>query len=340
MAHENRATTAPIINELLRNPQQFSFYQTIRLLVSSVEGGAMPGTAGSPVHEPLRFRPHASLGFPSADVTSIEILADSDERKQFRVDVNFMGLYGPSSPLPTFYTEEIIDGSRDENTRRDFLDMFHHRAISFLYRSWQKYRYYELFEANAVDKFSQWMLSLIGCGDVSLRKGLDLDWERLLAYLGVLSMRGRSAPTMARLVSHYFRGLPVSIDQWVERRVKIDQTQRALLGYENSSLGMDCTIGEQVRDISGKFRIKIGPLDFDRFRKFLPDGEEYRSLHHLVRFTLRDQLDYDVELTLQNNEVPALNLASDNPCQLGWSSWLGLLPNDDQNVVIDKVCST
>lgn len=337
MADENRTATAPIISELLRNPQQFSFYQAIRLLVKSVEGGAIPGMAGSPAREPLRFRPHASLAFPSSDMTRIEILCDDTDSPKFRMDVNFMGLYGPASPLPAFYTEEIIDGSRDENTRRDFLDMFHHRAISFLYRSWQKYRYYEQFQADAVDQFSQWMLSLIGFGDPSLRKGLELDWERLLAYLGVLSMRGRSAPTLARIISHYFRGLPVSIKQWVERQVRIDETQHALLGHENCSLALDCTIGERVSDISGKFRIRIGPLEFDGFREFLPDGRRYRTLRDLVRFTLRDQLEFDVELTLLEQEVPDLTLAQDNPCQLGWSSWLGYIPERDQNVVIDRI---
>ena len=337
MDDENRTATPPMISELLRNPQQFSFYQAIRLLVSSSEGGVAPGNAGSCANEPLRFRPHASLAFPSADVASIEMLNNNAANPQFRMDVTFMGLYGPASPLPAFYTEEIIDESRDENTRRDFLDLFHHRAISFLYRSWQKYRYYEQFQAGAIDEFSQWMLALAGLGDPSLRKGLDLDWERLLAHLGVLSMRGRSAPTLSRIVSHYFRNLPVRIHQWVERRVRIDVTQRAFLGHENCGLGLDCTIGKRVSDISGKFRVCVGPLEFESFREFLPDGRRYRALRDLVRFTLRDQLEFDVELTLQKQEVPDLTLANNNPCQLGWSSWLGNKPESDQSVIIAQI---
>jgi len=147
-------------------------------------------------------------------------------------------------------------------------------------------------------------------------------------------MRGRSAPMLARIISHYFRGLPVSIEQWVERKVRIDRTQQALLGHANCSLGMDCTIGECVRDISGKFRIHIGPLGFDDFCDYLPDGRRYRALRDLVSFTLRDQLETDVELTLLEQEVPDLTLAYDNPCQLGWSSWLGNIPERNQSVVI------
>jgi type VI secretion system protein ImpH len=335
MANENRSTTAPIISELLRQPQQFSFYQAIRLLAGSVDNAVLPGKADSLAREPLRFRPNASMAFPRSDVSCIEVISNGEDKTKFRMDVNFMGLYGPSSPLPAFYTEEIIDGSRDEHTQRDFLDMFHHRAISFLYRSWSKYRYYEQFEANAVDQFSQWMLSLIGFQDATLRKGLNLDWERLLAYLGLLSMRARSAPTVARILSHYFRGLPVVLDQWVERSISIDETQRAFLGQGNCSLGEDCTIGERVKDISGKFRISLGPLEFDTFRDFLPKGERYHALLDLVRLTLRDQLEFDLQLILLRSEIPDLTLAYDNPCQLGWSSWLGYISDSNQNVVID-----
>jgi type VI secretion system protein ImpH len=337
MADENRTATAPLITELLRNPRQYAFYQAVRLLVSGVDDAVTPGGTGPVAREPVRFRPHAGMAFPSADVAKIEMLGDDGDHPRFRMDVNFMGLYGPVSPLPAFYTEEIVAGNREESNRRDFLDLFHHRSISFLFRSWEKYRYYEQFRPGGVDRFSQWMLALVGLGDPALRKGLDLDWERLLAYLGVLSMRNRSAPMLARVVSNYFDGMPVRIRQWVERWVNIDASQRAVLGRDNCGLGVDCTIGERVRDISGKFRVCVGPLDFEGFRALLPGGRRHGPLRDLIRFALRDQLEFDVELRLRHDEVPDLMLAQDNPCQLGWSTRLGDAPEQDLSVVIAPV---
>ena len=166
------------------------------------------------------------------------------------------------------------------------------------------------------------------------REGLQLDWERLLAYIGLFSMRSRSALTLSRIISHYFRGLPVDIQQCVARWVVIDRSQHARLGGNNCSLAMDCTIGERVRDRSGKFRLCIGPLDFSRFRRYLPDGKDYRPWLDLVRFSLRDQPEFDIRLTLMQHEIPDLSLAMDNPCRLGWSTWLGFHPDHDADVIL------
>ena len=335
MADQNRTTTAPLISELLRNPHQFTFFQAVRLLNASSREAAAPGRTGPAAREQLRFRPHASFAFPSSDVESIEkISAGNDLESVFRMTVTFSGLYSSVSPLPAFYTEELIAGNQTESNRRDFLDLFHHRIISLLYRSWEKYRYYLQFRPGGSDEFSQWMYALVGLGGPAQREGLELDWERLLAYLGLLSMRSRSAPTLSRIISHYFQGLPVAIQQCVERWVVIDHSQHARLGASNSRLGMDCTIGERVRDRSGKFRVCIGPLDFAFYRKHLPDGPGYRPLQDLVRFSLKDPLEFDVSLTLLKDEIPDLDLGADNPCRLGWSTWLGDHPDHDASVTL------
>ena len=333
MADENRTTTAPVIGELLRNPRQFSFYQAVRLLLACRQDAVHPGMTGAAGEECLRFRPHASFAFPASDIESVETLeSGADRQPVFRMTVNFSGLYGSVSPLPAFYTEELIAGNQLESNRRDFLDLFHHRIISLIYRNWEKYRYYLQFEPGGKDRFSQWMYALIGLGAAAQREGLALDWERLLAYIGLLSMRSRSATTLARVLSHYFHDLPVGIEEYIERWVRIDPGQHALLGKANCRLGRDCTIGEEVRDRSGKFRVRIGPLDFATFRTYLPDGSQYRPLRDLVRFSLRDQLEFDTSLTLQQDEIPDLNLAADNTCRLGWSSWLGRSPEQDVSV--------
>ena len=163
MADQNRTTTAPLISELLRNPHQFSFYQAVRLLNTCTREAAPPGRTGPAAREQLRFRPHASFAFPSSDVESIEqISAGSDVDSVFRMTVTFSGLYSSVSPLPAFYTEELIAGNQTESNRRDFLDLFHHRIISLIYRSWEKYRYFLQFQPGGTDRFSQWMYALVG----------------------------------------------------------------------------------------------------------------------------------------------------------------------------------
>lgn len=113
------------------------------------------------------------------------------------------------------------------------------------------------------------------------------------------------------------------IEQCIECRVQILDEQRNCLGLANTLLGESVVLGESVRDRSGKFRIHIRQLDWQRFHEFLPIGFGYQPLCALVRFTLRDPLDYDIRLVLRHEEVRELRIGEQNACRLGWTSWLG-----------------
>ena len=52
-------------------------------------------------------------------------------------------------------------------------------------------------------------------------------------------------------------------------------------------------------------------------------GFGYQPLCALVRFTLRDPLDYDIRLALRHEEIRELRIGEHNACRLGWTSWLG-----------------
>jgi len=296
----------------------------VRLLENLHPHSVPLGQQGPVDREAIRFRPHASLAFPTCDVEALELIGtEGDVLPRFLMTVNFLGLYGPASPLPTFYTEEIIAADLDESNRRHFLDLFHHRLISLLYRCWAKYRYYVLYRPGATDQFSQWMFTLIGLGDSVLREETSIQWPRLLPFLGLLGMKSHSASVLAAVISHYFGGMSVQLEQCVGRWVSLMEDQRSLLGRANCMLGVDSILGRKVYDRSGKFSMHIGPMDFPTFCKFLPPGEHYRTVREVALFGMTDRLEFDVELSLLASEVPDLDLSEDNPCRLGWSSWLG-----------------
>jgi type VI secretion system protein ImpH len=79
-----------------------------------------------------------------------------------------------------------------------------------------------------------------------------------------------------------------------------------------------------VWDVQSKFRVRIGPLDFAQFRKFLPGGVGSDRLMDLVRFYVRAELDFDVQLVLRADEVPDSRMSRDEAtaAQLGRYSWL------------------
>ncbi len=328
MATADRPTTRDLndalLGELLARGRQFDFYQAVRVLLALHPEATTPGQNGPISKEALRFCAHASLGFPASDVESVEReTASGAALPPYAMTVNFLGLIGPASPLPAYYTEEAIRGDADTAMARHFLDMFHHRLTSFVYRSWEKYRYILQYRPGASDPFSHRMFALIGLGHRQLRNNSHIEWARLLPYLGLIGMKVRSASLLSGVVSHYFGGVPVRIQEYVRHKTTIDLIQRNRLGVMNCSLGASVMLGEKVYDLNTKFKLRIGAMDFAAYREFLPGGSDYATLRELVRFTLIDPFEYDVELLLRADDVPRTALAEDNPCRLGYSIWLG-----------------
>ncbi|MFO8111269.1 MAG: type VI secretion system baseplate subunit TssG [Desulfosalsimonadaceae bacterium] len=69
-----------------------------------------------------------SLAFPPADIDRIQEM-DLQEHSGYEITANFLGLYGISSPLPTFYTEELMhEAAEDESVCRDFIDVINQRC--------------------------------------------------------------------------------------------------------------------------------------------------------------------------------------------------------------------
>ena len=335
MAETRRAAATSLDDVLAQDCRRFNFFQAVDLMEAQRPDGVAVGYRGPAGKEAVRFVGNPSLGFPSSDLDAVECLVDGEGRPRYRVMVNFLGLYGQGSPLPAWYTEDLVHGELDEHAVKDFLDLFQHRLVSLLRRCWTKYRYYRQYQPDGSDPMSQWLFALMGVLHPVLREGTALNWQRLLAYAGLVAMRNRSAGVLRGVLSHYFRGVPFAVEQFVPKMLEIAQDQRAHLGAANCRLGEDLTIGAFVPDCASAIRVRIGPLGFSDFCYFLPDGEGHAAAQELVQLMLIDQMQCDFELVLRVAEIPPLILGEDAPCRLGWSTWLGERDEDGSVVFSD-----
>ncbi|PUA46460.1 type VI secretion system baseplate subunit TssG [Pseudomonas protegens] len=313
--------TAPALSELSRGIREYSLFQAVMLVVDRLRD-AHPQMNDDELYDQLEFQANPSLGFPGSDVDRVEFFEEHG-LLHARLRLNLIGLFGSGSPLPAFYGEQALGDTEEGNPTRHFLDLFHHRLQRLMLPIWRKYRYRASFSSGALDPFSSQLFALIGLGGVEIRQARELNWKRLLPYLGLLSLRAHSAALIEAVLRYYFKHAQLVIEQCIERRVQILDEQRNRLGLGNSVLGEDLVLGERVRDRSGKFRIHIRELDWQRFHEFLPIGFGYQPLCALVRFTLRDPLDYDIRLVLRQEEIRELCIGEQNACRLGWTSWLG-----------------
>lgn len=309
--------------QLLTRGSSFSFYQAMRLLRHLSE--SKEHSDESSKKEAVRVRPQLTLSFPPADIHTIDTIDAEDESKRYQITANFLGLYGATSPLPTFYTEDLLDeAGRDESVTRDFLDIFNQRLYDLLYQGWLKYRQYlQVGEENNSIHLER-LYCLIGMGPDAIRKGEKESGDafRLLRYIGLFAQFPRSAAGLSTLLSDALKNVPIKIVPCVLRKAQIPDAQQFKVGLSGTILGQDTFVGEQIEDRMGKFRIQIGPLDQAGFLNFTPGSPGYNVLVALTELYVIESLAYEVELVLAEKQAKTVCLGDPVRSVLGVTTWV------------------
>lgn len=312
------AAAPPVVEELLARPGAFAFAQAVRIAACNLRAqGRDPGP------DAFRFTVNPDLSFPPGDIASLRFNDRDGAGPVAELVLNLMGLHGAASPLPAYFTEYVAQHQDEPEALRDFFDIFHQRLIRLLYQSWRKYRYYARYRAGAADTLSGRFFGLIGLGHADLRRAKSLNWSRLMAYMGLIAFNGESAGSLESILRHYFSHEHIAIVPCIRRWISVPDDQRTRLGTANRRLGRDFILGEEMPDQTGKFRIRVTELSWERFNDFLPCGGYFEEMQTLVKFALRSRLDFDLELRLRPDAVRPWRLEAGNECRLGWSAWAG-----------------
>ena len=346
MAAKGRRSPHNLIEALGREPQRFEFFQAVRVLEQEgrrqardprFEARRAVGEDADPKREAVRFAATQSLAFPTSEISAFRPGESETEAKRPpppRMTVAFMGLTGPSGVLPQQFTEMLIRSIRAKSVSlRDFLDLFNHRTVSLFYRAWEKYRLppsYERGGAGGKDAISSALYDLIGLGSRHLRERLTVNDEAFVHYSGYLSHGPKSAAGLEAMLSDYFERR-VEIEQFKGRWMNLAADElTALPGRDDAEaafcqLGVNAVVGDRVWDVQGSIRIKLGPLTYGQFVRFMPSGEDLKKLAELTRLYVGPGLSVDVELTLARDSVPECQLVADGEGapRLGWNTWIG-----------------
>ena len=259
-----------------------------------------------------------SLDYASGDIKEVEVDSDGN----IELTTNFMGLYGISSPLPAYYTEELLDDQWDgDEAPRDFLDIIHQHLYPMLFSAWQKYRFaHQCVEQNQ-EKYWNILYSFIGLADSEFRD-CNKYAQQLLPYLGILSQRQKSLLGFTTILKDVLNTQDVKIIPCVERTVNIPAAQYAQLGFAQNRLGIDCSIGSTVQDRMGKATIEISSVTGEHLQKCINDEEYIDFIRTLCKFYLTQPLDIEIVLLLNPNEITGVTLGQSNWSALGVDSWI------------------
>ena len=279
---------------------------------------------GDPDEEVAHFAASPEMAFPASEIQDLRLNRD----KPHAMTVNFMGLTGPQGVLPLYYSALVKNRVRERDTAlKTFLDLFHNRLVALFYRAWEKSRFAVEFERQGDDRITHHLLDIVGLGNDGVRHRLPVRDEALLLYAGLLGRHQRGAVGLRRMLEDYF-DVPVEVEQFIggwhpvlsSEQCRVDDGAFGLSGQ----LGVGTVVGDELWDPQSRVRIRLGPLRREQFDSFLPTGSAHESLRALTRFFGDDQFDFEVQLVLDPEDVPAVVLGvEDTPsAPLGWGTWI------------------
>ena len=306
---DNSKELQALREDILENGAAYSFRQLIRLL----NGRLRPAAESMPV----RIRPALSLELPRSQVTCVR-----QQDEHYELVTTFLGLYGANSPLPAFYTEELIEAAQEDQLgAQALLDAIHQHLYELYIEAQEKYRPLQAAVERGEPGFRDLLRSLVGLREPTMRAALP-EPEAMLQYVALLGSRQRSAEGLRSLLQSRFEGIQVAVEQCVERKVRIPARSRLRLGQQSHCLGRNAVIGTHVRDRSGKIRIRIGPMSRERFNALINENAEWQRLVRLIRFYLSTPVECELHLELEPGAASTTVLGTRQFGSLGASTWL------------------
>ncbi len=317
--------------QLLADPRRHHIFLALRVMEAAFADAPRFGESKRPREDRFRLGQEAELAFPP---TTIASLTPPDGGRPGRLVNRMFGLWGPMGPLPihlTEYARDRLRNSRDP-TLIAFADMLTHRMMGLLYRAWSAALPAPSFDRamrgdrgrSFADPFERKIAALSGHYDSGLRDRdamPELSKRHFVAHLAPVP---RHPDGLEAMVSTFVKA-PVQVQEFIGEWLDLEPDDRWALGTA-VGLGFGTSIGIRVFSHAAKFRLKIGPMRLEDFKRLMPGQVLIRRVEDVVRNYVGDTFDWDVNLVLARADVPRSQLGGDTA--LGHTSWLGARTQD------------
>ncbi|WP_248797406.1 type VI secretion system baseplate subunit TssG [Pseudomonas sp. MWU13-2105] len=299
--------------ELLAEPWRYDFFAAMRLLECTYPHAPRWGTAQRLGDDPLRLAQHVSLAFEPAMIAQLRLR----EGRAALLAVNFFGLTGANGPMPLHFSEDVLSRqiNHGDSTLAHFLDVFHHRLLSLLYRSWARVRPVVWADRPTDDRFADYVSAFSPGETGTLPSGTRF-------YAPQFIDQRRGAAGLLALVRDLLR-LPAALSSLGRHRAVLAFDERLQLGRRSASaqLGGAALLGRRQWNIQHSFCLHLGPVSWSDYQYLLPGGRYFEALCPLVECYVGPTYQWDLDLRLQPAQRPALQLGARQG--LGRACWLG-----------------
>lgn len=309
--------------QLKAQPSAYDLFFALRMLQARHPHLPRLGRALRPQAEPVRLGQDPSLAFAPATIAEVLPPPARAPGQPERLTVWSFGLYGPNGPMPTHLTEYVRERLRqhDDPTLARFADIFHHRLLLLFFRAWSDAQPAASLDIPGSDPFGRYLGSLVGLGEASQLGRDDVPDHAKLFAAGHLTRWTRNPEGLASALQMFLR-VPVQVHEHRLHHLELepDQQTRLLPFGGNTQLGVSAVAGSRVPDAQYCFRLRLGPMPLSAYQQLLPGGSNFRALLDWVRNYVGIEYAWDLQLVLQQPDVPGVRLGGG--AQLGRSSWM------------------
>ncbi len=323
MASHGWRKSPSVIAWLFDEGHVFDFFQAVSLLERMRDDINPLGEGSDPAREAVRFNSNVNLNFPETEVARVR--PNTTPTEPARMQVNFLGLAGALGPLPQPFVEIIYQRAvRGDTAARDFLDIFNHRLVSFVYRIRKKHRIGLGVASPEKDEAAEHLYALLGLGFPELRKRLGVNDRALLMHALGLGNDARSLEGLVAILRHHF-GVRIEAIPLTGAFHQIEADDRTAIGNggKNRILGRNAVLGGRFWDQESSFDLRIGPMKLEMYERFLPGGDALGPLCALVQFYAGPRYRFNLQLLLEPREMPQAKLGDGSTIRLGQLGILG-----------------
>lgn len=331
----------PVQARLLEAPERFDFFQATYLL-ERFSGKKNLGEGACTQTEPVRFKASAQLGYRGAAIESISPAENPKDKASkysaeleapvksvFEMTVSGFGILGAEGVMPLHYSEWVAAQARQgPSVLMAFIDLFHQRCLTLLYRAWKKYR----FPTNSDSLVERMMKSVLGASPTSLpdqpyslasaesvmkdvQRNRNASEAALLQYAGLMARGQVGGETLSRILSDYFNLLitihefqggwePISEAFLTRLPSRKAAPRRGRRQKNQGCLGMNAILGERAWQVQSKVLVCITCDSAEAFKDFSPNGQACEHLTTLLRHALGVGVSAELELVVQPAHLP------------------------------------
>ncbi|MDP2193669.1 MAG: type VI secretion system baseplate subunit TssG [Alphaproteobacteria bacterium] len=343
-----RNTNYTVKQNLRAHTYQFDFHQAVELLQQMLPDSTPLGEGSNPTQEAVRIKSRVSLSPASSEIHSFSL--PKPYENQPILWINFMGIAGVQGPLPTPYTELVMErSSKHDYAFRDFLDIFNHRYASLWHRL--KKRTFISYSQKDPTKthIGKCLLSVCGLGNQALRNKVFVSDRTLLSYHDLLWKRPRTPYGLVKILSTHFQ-LPVTVHQYQGAWVVAPDSEITRLGTRQNqmnALGTQTILGRKIWNQAAGIRIDIGPMNWKELQQLIPaqiknhqgeilTGHFNQSLRDLSLFYIG--IDYHVKFRLKIHGHSIKPLRLNRQFSLGHHTWLTTGKPLNKDYFVDITC--